>query len=124
MNLAIAYDGGPNDGDLSMTNNQLDLVTGQEEIRQLSIQTLKTFLTEWFLDTTIGIPYFDIFEKGVNADAIEALFITEILETLGVVRLLDFELTIPDLATRELQLDYEAETLDSLEPLIVSVSLP
>ena len=123
MNLAVAYDGGPNDGDLSVTNNQLDTVTGQEEIRQFSIQTLKTFLGEWVLDTTIGVPYFDMFEKGVNPDTIEALFINEILETLGVVRLLDFNLDL-DVATRELQLDYEAETLDSLEPLVVSVSLP
>lgn len=125
MNLAIIYDEvDPFNGDLSVTNNQLDTVTGQEEIRQYSIQVLKTFFGEWFLDITIGIPYFDIFEKKADPDSIEALFVEAILSTLGIVRLLEFELTIPNKAKRELQLTYKAQTEESLEPLLVEETLP
>lgn len=127
MNLAIEENAAdPNFGDLQLTEQgQLVLVTGQEEIRQLSAQRLRTFFSEWFLDTLIGIPYFDqIFEKGQNVNDIDAIFINEILSTPGIIRLLDFDLDIPNLASRELEVNYTAQTSESLEPLIVETVVP
>lgn len=127
MNLAIEENNAdPFVGDLQITDQgQLVLVQGQEEIRQHSAQRLRTFFSEWFLDTTIGIPYFDqIFEKRQNVNDIDALFINEILSTPGIIRLLDFDLDIPDLATRRLEVNYEAQTTESLEPLIVDTLVP
>ena len=127
MNLAIEENAAdPNFGDLQLTEQgQLVLVTGQEEIRQLSAQRLRTFFSEWFLDTLIGIPYFDqIFEKGQNVNDIDAIFISEILSTQGIIRLLEFDLDIPDLASRQLELTYTAQTSESLEPLIVNTVVP
>ena len=127
MNLAIEENAAdPNFGDLQLTEQgQLVLVTGQEEIRQLSAQRLRTFFSEWFLDTLIGIPYFDqIFEKGQNVNDIDAIFINEILSTHGIIRLLEFDLDIPDLASRQLELTYTAQTSESLEPLIVNTVVP
>ena len=127
MNLAIEENAAdPNFGDLQLTEQgQLVLVTGQEEIRQLSAQRLRTFFSEWFLDTLIGIPYFDqIFEKGQNVNDIDAIFINEILSTQGIIRLLEFDLDIPDLASRQLELTYTAQTSESLEPLIVNTVVP
>ena len=127
MNLGIVENAiDPFDGDLELTEQgQLVLVTGQEEIRQHSAQRLRTFRSEWFLDTALGIPYFDeIFEKGQNVNDIDAIFISEILGTPGVIRLLDFDLDIPDLASRRLELAYTAQTTESLEPLIVNTVVP
>lgn len=126
MNLAIEENFvDPNFGDLQLEKGQLVLVTGQEEIRQHSAQRLRTFLGEWFLDLFIGLPYFEeIFEKGVDVNNIDSIFINEILQTPGIVRLLDFNLDIPDLASRRLEVDYEAQTSESLEPLIVQTTVP
>ena len=127
MNLSVEEDfTDPNFGDLQMTpQGQLVLVTGQEEIKQHSAQRLRTFFGEWFLDVLIGIPYFDqIFEKRQNVNDIDAIFINEILSTPGIIRLLEFDLDIPDLASRRLELSYTAQTSESLEPLIVETVVP
>ena len=126
MNLAVIEDTpDPFVGDLEIVKGQLVLVSGQEEIRQHSAQRLRTFLGEWFLDLLIGLPYFEeIFEKGVDVNNIDSIFISEILQTPGIVRLLDFDLDIPDLASRRLEVNYEAQTSESLEPLIVQTTVP
>jgi len=126
MNLAIIEDFvDPFFGDLELDKGQLVLVTGQEEIRQHSSQRLRTFLGEWFLDIFLGLPYFEeIFEKGLDVNNVDSIFINEILQTPGIIRLLDFNLDIPDLASRRLEVNYEAQTSESLEPLIVSTTVP
>jgi hypothetical protein len=127
MNIAIvenAIDPFNGDWELDERGNLL-LVTGQEEIAQVSAQRLRTFFGEWFLDTSIGIPYFDqIFEKGQNVNDIDAIFISEILQTPGIIRVLEFDLDIPDLAARRLELNYKAQTTESLEPLVVETLVP
>jgi hypothetical protein len=127
MNIAIIENGAdPFNGDWELDERgNLLLVTGQEEIAQVSAQRLRTFFGEWFLDTSIGIPYFDqIFEKGQNVNDIDAIFISEILQTPGIIRLLEFDLDIPDLAARRLELNYKAQTTESLEPLVVETLVP
>lgn len=127
MNLAIIENAAdPNFGDLETTaQNQLVLVRGQEEIRQHSAQRLRTFFGEWFLDLFIGIPYLqEIFEKGVDLNNLDSIFINEILQTPGIVRLLEFDLDIPDLGSRKLEVDYAAQTNESLEPLLVNTTIP
>ena len=127
MNISIVQDAvDPNFGDIAVDDQgQMVLVTGQEEIREHSGQRLKTFFGEWFLDTTLGIPYFDeIFEKGQNVNDIDAIFINEILATPGIIRLLEFDIDIPDLASRQMVLEYKAQTTESLEPLIVETAVP
>lgn len=122
MNLNIEEDASSaNFGDLTITaRGQLELVRAQEEIAQHVSQRLRTFFSEWFLDTSLGIPYFDeVFEKGQDLEKIDALFIAAILETPGVVRLLDFSLDVPDAGERRLSISFKAQTLDSLEPLVV-----
>jgi len=89
------------DGDVNVTNNQTSLVNGANEVMQLLRQRLRTFLAEWFLDTTIGIPYFqDIFKKNPSPIAMESAFKNEILNTPGVLELSEFELEVdPSLRT-------------------------
>ena len=101
-------------GDIDIENGQLVMVEGQEEIRQHLEQRLRSFLGEWFLDQTIGIPYFDdILKKNVIPSEVESIFINEILSTPGVVRLLTFDLTL-DKDVRRLNLTFMAETVDGI----------
>lgn len=99
------------DGDIKITNNQFRLVTGQAEIRQRLIQNLKTFLEEWFLDSTIGLPYFQlIFVKGTPTSIISDYFKNEILNTVGVTELASFDPLDLETLTRELSVKFKALT--------------
>jgi hypothetical protein len=124
MNLSIINDGSdPFDGDLALDKGQLILQEGTEEIRQLTTQYLRTFLGEWFLDTSIGLPYFqEIFEKQLNVNDIDPIFINEILSVPGIIRLLDFDLDLPDVAARRLEVSFEAQVTDDI--LLFSETIP
>lgn len=110
MNIAID----PNTGDLQLSKGQLVLIDGQEEIKQHVEQRLRTFQGEWFLDITIGLPYYDeILKKNVNPSTIDALFIDEILASPGIIRLLSFNSDL-DNSSRKLKIDCEAQTIDGV----------
>jgi hypothetical protein len=81
--------------DLLIEHNQLVLCEGSEEITQLVAQRLKTFYGEWFLNNSIGIPYFQkILEKNPNPATIEAIFTKEIIDTDGVLEITSMDLDI------------------------------
>ena len=101
-------------GDWDITNNQLQLVTGQDEIAQKISNRLKLFLGEWFLDVRLGVPWFSkILKKNPNPSEIEAILIQQIIETTGVVTLNSIELSL-DNATRKLRVEFEAQTTDGI----------
>lgn len=99
------------DGDLDVSMNGFSITDGQEEVRQRLIQRLKTFLGEWFLDTTIGVPYHQIiFQKAVPNSVVEDLFKSEILATTGVTELVSFPPLEFDPVSREMEMDFEVAT--------------
>lgn len=109
------------DGDILFENNQFSLVEGEDEIRQRLIQNLKTFLGEWFLDTTIGVPYHQlIFVKDTPASVVEDLLKDEILNTVDVIGLNRFEPLDLDRGPRLLSVDFEVQTI--FGPLALEVS--
>lgn len=83
-------------GDIDIVDGQLVLVGNQfgsqgREIEEHIEQRLRTVLGEHFLDKTIGLPWFDdIFTKNPNIPVVEATVINEILNTPGVIRILEF----------------------------------
>ena len=82
-----------------LTNDlAIDTVTGslrmcttiQELTRQRVEITLRTFLNEWFYDTTFGTPYFEsIFGKNKRNSADLAIK-TTVLNVEGVVQILSY----------------------------------
>jgi len=94
--------------DVEFSGNDISIVTGLDERIQRLKQNLKYFLSEWFLNTGEGIPYFqEIFVKQVDPDRVDAVFKEAILNTHGVIELLTFELDL-DEQTRKLTLTFSA----------------
>jgi len=94
--------------DLSTDATDLLLVDQADAIRQHLAQRLKTFMGEWFLDLRVGIPYLQqVMVKSPDPVVLDSVFKAEIINTPGIVELLEFDLAI-DAGTRELQLAFKA----------------
>jgi len=77
--------------DLEFTNFDLSFVEEVDYVVQKLKIRLQFFLGEWFLDTSVGTPYFqEIFIKNPDVAAIESIFRAIILETNEVNELLSF----------------------------------
>jgi hypothetical protein len=93
-------------GDIEVVNNDVSLTSGLAAKRQHLEQRLRTFLGEWFLDTSRGVPYFqDILVKNPNFNAVSAAFKNTILGTAGALEILEFELDFDDTVERQLNFD-------------------
>lgn len=85
------------DGDLALTSDVQQ--GGADPVQQDILQAMRTFLNEWYLDNTLGIPWFQqILIKNPDQSKIDAIFINTILSRRGVIQLLsyDFEEIRPD----------------------------
>ena len=101
-------------GDLIIEEGNLLLNEGIESVRQFLRARLRTFLGDWLLDRSVGVPYIEeIFVKNPNPTILDSIFKREILNTPGVVELLEFEMTL-DSELRKLSLDFKARTLDGI----------
>ena len=97
-------------GDLKFTNNALTIVDGPVETGQRISQRLNTGLGEWFLDLTVGVPYFErILQKNVNPRTAEDAVKREIILTTGVTRLESFSLLV-DPQLRKAKIDFHARS--------------
>ena len=98
--------------DITPGDYDLPTVTGIDLIRQRIKQRLLTIQGEWFLDTQIGIPWFDeVFRKRPNRDVVEGLIVTTIQETGGVEEVSDFELEFYG-PQRRLSVRFTAQTAE------------
>jgi len=92
-------------GDLDITNNSFSLVEGAAAVKQHCQVRLKFFLGEWFLDTRIGVPWFQqILVKGVSTTMVQQIIRDVILGTPGVKSIDAFSMVLND-ATRELAVE-------------------
>jgi len=90
------------------------LVGGARRVRQQVKVTLMTFLGEWFLDTSFGVPYFEqILLKTPDRTSIEVVLRARILAVPGVVRVRRLDLQV-DAVQRALRVNFEAETAAAL----------
>lgn len=96
-------------GDLALEGGSWVMLDGgPAEVRQRLMARFRFFKGEWFLDTRLGIPYFEnVLIKSPNLGAIGALFRRVILTTPGVVELQDFSLSFDSVA-RALSLGFRA----------------
>lgn len=80
------------DGDAVFVNGQTKVTTSKaESVQQRLLITLKTFLGEWFLDTSIGVPYFEqVFGKMSSKSGVDLIFQQKIQDDPGVAEILEF----------------------------------
>ena len=98
-------------GDLEIgPDGDLIIVTGIDAIRQHLRIRLQFFRGEWFLDTRLGIPYFEeVLIKAPDLNVVQSLLREAIRETPGVISITSFDLDF-DGVTRKLSLDFRALT--------------
>lgn len=97
--------------DLYMDGNQIAVVNGGEEVVQQVRSRLLFYLDEWFLDTTVGLPYFQKFYTNpADLAGIESRIKSEIISTDGILNLLSFEYDF-NRKTRQFAVNFEAETI-------------
>jgi len=99
-------------GDRAIENNNFVIISEAEEVRQRVETRLRTYQGEWFLDITLGVPYYqEVFEKNIPLSQIEAVFKDAIINTPGVTELVEFELDYTN-SNRNLLITFEAKAGD------------
>lgn len=96
--------------DLVVENSDLAIVDRQDAVKENIKQRLRLFLGEWFLDTASGIPYYqDVLKKNPNPVIVQGVFQDAIINTPGVLELLDFQLNYSRSA-RTLEITFSVRT--------------
>jgi len=86
----------PNEWDVVFINGACPVVSERVDVvsQRLGVR-LRTFLTEWFVNTTYGIPYMQqILGKKVPKEVVDQIMQTNILAENGVAEILSFNSTL------------------------------
>lgn len=112
------------DGDIDFTSNDFTLTTTESEsLRQRLIIKLSTFQEEWFLDQSVGVPYYqEIFGKGRAKESIDAIFKTKILEEPAVISLVEFVSSL-NTGDRSYSLSFKVKSENASEPIPVELTI-
>lgn len=96
--------------DLVISDYDLVVIDSAERVAQQIKVQLLTWLGEWFLDTTHGVPYLDyILVKNPNLELIRQTFRDQILLVDDVEDVTDIEVSY-NARTREVTVEYTAAT--------------
>ena len=96
--------------ELDLSGGQLQLVGGAAWVRQAIQTSISLVLGEWFIDPTVGMPYFDqVLVKNPNLSLVRSVFKKAILAVPHVTGLPTLDLNF-DRAARELSLSFVATT--------------
>lgn len=99
-----------NDHDILIKDGDFLLIDNAERVAQQIKVKLLTFLGEWFLDTTWGVPYLEyILVKQPNQELIEQILSEQILSVDDVKSLNALELDY-QVKVRTLIINYEVST--------------
>jgi hypothetical protein len=72
--------------------NDGGIVSGKKQVRQNIEDRLRMVYGEWFLNTEIGVPWFDkVFVKNPDLSAIDIILKSTILDTSEVTELLSYK---------------------------------
>jgi hypothetical protein len=110
-------------GDIAIENDDLVLIDGVDAIAQDVEIRLTFFLGEWFLDTRLGVPWFQkILGQKPRLGAVKSLLRKAIMTTPGLLGISDF-IANYDGVTRKLSVSFtgraQSGTFDFNKELIV-----
>ena len=96
-----------NNGMLELSNNhQLQLIEGEEELMQALACRLRVFKGEWFLDTDLGLPYFQVFfGKKATSTMIYNAIRKEALKVPGIHDLVNTSIALNNNRTLDIKFD-------------------
>ena len=118
--IDIALD--PTTHDLQIQNFDLVLINDIDQIAQNLNIRLRFFVGEWFLDTLVGIPYYQyFFIKNPNQIQVDTFLKDEILNTDGVTNLTSYASDY-DGSTRQYSVEFTAVTVSG--DVAIEVTLP
>lgn len=104
-------------GQCPVTQRLTDVVAQRLKI------TLYTFLGEWFLDTTIGVPYFQqIFGKVRSKSTIDLIFQRVIANDPDVIEILSFESELAA-STRGYTMTFQVRVRDNTSSLPITIQV-
>ena len=84
-------------GDWAVEDGRLVMIGGAEAVTQHIGNRFRTFLGEYFLDISVGVPWYrDILKKNPLFAMVSSVLKTVILDTPGVTSLISFEFTYAD----------------------------
>ena len=96
--------------DLSIESFDLVLIDGTERVEQNLRIALWFFLTEWYLDTTIGLDYLNALAvKNPQLTKVESTLKRKILEVQDVTEITQFSLSF-DARTRIMNVQFQCNT--------------
>jgi hypothetical protein len=100
------------DIEIDANKNLRFTTTLQEYISQKIENKLRFLKGEWFLNTDLGIPYFEtIFKKNPDINLINTIFIREIRSIEEVIEIIKFE-TNYDVSLRTFSINLEVKIYD------------
>ena len=104
-------------GQCPVTQRLTDVVAQRLKI------TLYTFLGEWFLDTSIGVPYFQqIFGKVRSKSTIDLIFQRIIANDPDVIEILSFESELAA-STRGYTMTFQVRVRDNTSSLPITIQV-
>lgn len=112
-------------GDLDVSGDAAHIVDGDDAIVQHVALRLRLFRGEWFLDSRVGMPYYErVLVKNPDLVAVRSAFRQAIIETPGIATLDKFSLVLNS-ATRLLSVEFTATkesggTLDFSREFIIA----
>ena len=111
-----------NGADLMVDTGDLVIIKDDAAIRQSVLQRLRTFFGEWFLDTSVGLPYYqNILVKNPNLDLVQALVKNVVLTTPGITMLNQFQFDYNN-GLRELSIEFSAKSTNG-QTILVSTTV-
>lgn len=113
-----------NTGDMIYVNGECPVTQRTADVvaQRLRI-TLYTFLGEWFLDTTVGVPYFQqIFGKLRSKASVDLIFQQIITTDPDVIEILTFESTL-DKTARGYSMTFQVRVADNTASLPITINV-
>ena len=96
--------------DIDISTNDIEIINDYNYLEQKIKVELLFFFAEWFLDTTIGIKFWEtVFIDNPNLTLVDNLFKTSLLEINGVNELLSYDSEY-DSTTRNFTLNFSLQT--------------
>lgn len=107
-------------GDIEFDNTNSPLVTDSlnSDLSQRLRIKLQTYLGEWFLNSDIGVPYYQsVFTKGTSKSATDLVFQQQILSERDVIEISEFTSELNTLS-RLYTLSFRVKTAEGFTDLI------